>query len=186
VAATADGLASALSWSSSRKQPVSQLPCSDLSAAAEHLGALDPEAVMREALAEAEAAAAAGERPIGAVVVVAGEIVSRGRSRQNERRSQLAHAELEALQGSGDAVWERYGEAVLFTTVEPCPLCLGALVMADVPHVVFATGDPLVETYRLIEGSPYIARHVETYCGGVLEDEARALVERYHAETGPN
>jgi tRNA(adenine34) deaminase len=134
---------------------------------------------MREALSEAAAAASAGERPIGAVLVVAGEVVSRGRSRQNELRSQLAHAELEALQNGGDAVWERYREAVLFTTVEPCPLCLGAAVMADVPHVVYALHDPLVETYRLIEGSPYVARHIETYCGGVLEREARALVERH-------
>lgn len=134
---------------------------------------------MREALAEAAASAAAGERPIGAVLVIAGEVVSRGRSRQNELRSQLAHAELEALQNGGEAIWERYREAVLFTTVEPCPLCLGAAVMADVPHVVYALHDPLVETYRLIEGSPYVARHIETYCGGVLEHEARALVERH-------
>lgn len=134
---------------------------------------------MREALAEAAASAAAGERPIGAVLVIAGEVVSRGRSRQNELRSQLAHAELEALQNGGEAIWERYREAVLFTTVEPCPLCLGAAVMADVPHVVYALHDPLVETYRLIEASPYVARHIETYCGGVLEHEARALVERH-------
>ena len=134
---------------------------------------------MREALTEAVAAAAAGERPIGAVIVVAGEVVSRGRSRQNELRSQLAHAELEALQNGGEAVWERYREAVLFTTVEPCPLCLGAAVMADVPHIVYALADPLVETYRLIEGSPYVARHIETYCGGVLEREAQALIERH-------
>jgi tRNA(adenine34) deaminase len=140
---------------------------------------------MREALAEAAAAAAAGERPIGAVVVVAGKVVSRGRSRQNELRSQLAHAELEALQTGGDAVWERYREAVLFTTVEPCPLCLGAAVMADVPHVVYALHDPLVETYRLIEGSPYVARHIETYFGGLLEGEAMALVERHRRGTTP-
>jgi tRNA(adenine34) deaminase len=159
-----------------------RLPRADLSAAAPHLGALDPEDVMREALVEAEAAVAAGERPIGAVVVVAGEVVSRGRSRQNELRSQLAHAELEALQNGGDAVWARYREAVLFTTVEPCPLCLGAAVMADVPHVVYGVQDPLVETRSLIDGSPYVARHIETYCGGVLEREARALVERYRAE----
>ena len=140
---------------------------------------------MREALAEAAAATAAGERPIGAVVVVAGKVVSRGRSRQNELRSQLAHAELEALQTGGDAVWERYREAVLFTTVEPCPLCLGAAVMADVPHVVYALHDPLVETYRLIEGSPYVARHIETYFGGMLEREAMALVERHRRGTTP-
>jgi tRNA(adenine34) deaminase len=139
---------------------------------------------MREALAEAEAAAAAGERPIGAVVVVAGEIVSRGRSRQNELRSQLAHAELEALQNGGEAVWQYHEQAVLFSTVEPCPLCLGATVMADVPHVIYGVDDPFMQTYRLIEGSPYIARHIRTYCGGVLVEQARALIERYMAEHG--
>ena len=152
----------------------------DLSAAAAHLGGLDAESVMREALAEAEAAGRAGERPIGAALVVAGEIVSRGRPRQNELRSQIAHAELEALQRAGDPLWERYAEAVLFTTVEPCPLCLGAVVMADVPHIVFAIQDPLVKTRRLIEGSPYVARHIETYCGGILEQESRRLIERYN------
>lgn len=160
------------------------LPRSDLSTASAHLGSLVPEAVMREALSEAAAAGAVGERPIGAVLVVAGEIVSRGRSRQNEQRSQLAHAELEALLRGGKPLWERYSEAVLFTTVEPCPLCLGAVVMADVPHIVYALPDPLVETRRLIEGSPYVARHIETYCGGVLEPDSRALVERYRGEAG--
>jgi tRNA(adenine34) deaminase len=158
-----------------------RLPRRDLGAVLPHLGALAAEGVMREALAEAAAAGEAGERPIGSVVVVAGEVVSRGRSRQNELRSQLAHAELEALQRGGDAVWERYAEAVLFSTVEPCPLCLGAAVMADVPHVVYAVHDPLVETHRLIEGSQYVARHIQTYCGGVLADEATELIARYDA-----
>jgi tRNA(adenine34) deaminase len=160
-----------------------QSPRSDLSAASVHLGELDPEAVMRDALSEADAAGAAGERPIGAVLVVAGEIVSRGRSRQNAQRSQLAHAELEALLRGGELLWKRYSEAVLFTTVEPCPLCLGAVVMADVPHVVYALHDPLVETRRLIEGSAYVARHVETYCGGLLERDSRALLARYNPDS---
>ena len=136
---------------------------------------------MREALAEAEAAGKAGERPIGAVLVIGGEVVSRGQSRQEAKRSQLAHAELEALLNGGEALWTRHDEAVVFTTVEPCPLCLGALVMADVPHVVFAYHDPLVQTERLLE-VPYIARHVATYRGGVLEDEAHAIMHRYRPE----
>jgi tRNA(adenine34) deaminase len=156
----------------------------DLSAAAAHLGRLSAESVMPEALAEAEAAGRAGERPIGAALVVAGQIVSCGRPRQSELRSQLAHAELEALQCGGEPLWERYSEAVLFTTVEPCPLCLGAVVMADVPHIVYALHDPLVQTRRLIEGSPYVARHIETYCGGILEAEARTLIERYNPGFG--
>jgi tRNA(adenine34) deaminase len=95
------------------------------------LRGIDLEAFMDEALGEADAAGRAGELPIGAVVVIDNGVVSRGRSRQNERRSQLAHAELEELMSGGEPVFTRYEEAVLFTTVEPCPLCLGAAVMAD-------------------------------------------------------
>ena len=134
---------------------------------------------MRHALAEAEAAGEAGEYPIGAVVAIDGEIVSRGRSRQRELRSQLAHAELEALQRGGEPLWENHERAVLVTTVEPCPLCLGAAVMADVPHVVFAHPDPAVQSAEIIERVPYVRAHIDTYLGGVLRDESRALFERY-------
>jgi tRNA(adenine34) deaminase len=143
------------------------------------VAALDLEAMMREALAEAEAAGEDGEYPIGAVVVIEGKVVSRGRSRQRDLRSQLAHAELEALQQGGEPLWERHDEAVLFTTVEPCPLCLGAAVMADVPHIVFAHSDPAVQSAEVIERVPYVASHIHTYLGGVLRDESRALFERY-------
>jgi tRNA(adenine34) deaminase len=137
------------------------------------------EAMMREALAGAQAAGEAGEFPIGAVVAIDGDVISRGRSRQLELRSQLAHAELEALQRGGDPLWERHDEAVLFTTVEPCPLCLGAAVMADVPHIVFAHPDPVVQSSQIVEGIPYLRSHIETYRGGVLRDQSRALFERY-------
>jgi tRNA(adenine34) deaminase len=137
------------------------------------------EAMMRAALAEAQAAGEAGEYPIGAVVAIDGQIVSRGRSRQRKLRSQLAHAELEALQLGGELVWERHDDAVLFTTVEPCPLCLGAAVMADVPHIVFAHPDPAVQSSLIVERIPYVAAHIETYRGGVLRAESRALFERY-------
>ena len=134
---------------------------------------------MRAALAEAQAAGEAGEYPIGAVVAIDDEVVSRGRSRQRELRSQLAHAELEALQNGGELLWERHDDAVLFTTVEPCPLCLGAAVMADVPHIVYAHPDPAVQSALIVEQIPYVAAHIETYRGGVLRDESRALFARY-------
>jgi tRNA(adenine34) deaminase len=143
------------------------------------VAALDLGALMREALAEAEAAGASGDLPIGAVLVIGGEIVSRGRSRQPSARSQLAHAELEALLQGGEPLWERYEEGVLVSTVEPCPMCLGALVMADVPHLVFAAQDPLAGAGLVVERVPYVRRHIETYLGGVLERESQALIERY-------
>lgn len=139
---------------------------------------IDLETPMRAALAEAEAAGNAGELPIGAVVVIDGEIVSRGRAGHRGRRSQLVHAELEALLAGGDALWERHDEAILFTTVEPCPMCLGAAVMADVPNIVFAAHDALVHSGQTVETNPYVSRHIRSYVGGVLGDEAYAQIER--------
>ena len=137
------------------------------------------EQLMREALREAEAAGLAGEYPIGAVVAIDSEIVSRGRARHLERRSQLAHAELEALLGGGEPLWSRHEEAVLVTTVEPCPMCIGAVVMADVPHIVYSVDDPFVQTTHILE-VPYVRSHIETYRGGVLAAETHALIERLH------
>jgi tRNA(adenine34) deaminase len=138
---------------------------------------------MREALAEAEAAGEAGQFPIGAVLVLDDEIVSRGRNRYLERRSQLAHAELEALLDGGDAVWSRHEDCVLYSTVEPCPMCLGAAVMADVPHVVFAAHDRGARIGRaVLQSIPYVRRHIKTFEGGVLEQESLDLIARYDQE----
>lgn len=155
------------------------------------LTAPDLEALMREALVEAEAAGQAGELPIGAVLVIDGAIVSRGRARHRDARSQLAHAEMGALLGGGEPLWRDYERAVLVTTLEPCPMCLGATVMADVPHLVFAAHDAVVHSRRTVETNPYVRRHIATYLGGILEAESRALIARYDPEflayvtTGP-
>ncbi len=147
------------------------------------LSGLDLEGYMREALAEAERGGLEGERPIGAVLVVNGSIVSRGHARATAARSQLAHAEMDALLHGGDALWEQYHNAMLFTTVEPCPMCLGATVMADVPHVVFALHDRNAGSRCIVETIPYVRRHIRTYLGGILEDESRALFERFDPGT---
>ena len=147
------------------------------------LAGLDVVAYMREALVEAEAAGRAGEVPIGAVLVVDGVIVSRGRARHRATRSQLMHAEMQALLQGGDPLWERHDDAVLVTTVEPCPMCLGATVMADVPHVVFALPDTVAGSQRLVDTIPYIRRHIRTYHGGILEVEAAALFEHFDPAT---
>jgi tRNA(adenine34) deaminase len=149
------------------------------------LSGIDLERWMRAALQEAEAAGVAGEYLIGAVVVLDETIIGRGRSRQRERRTQLAHAELEALLDAGERILERHDDAVLFTTVEPCPLCLGAAVMADVPHIVFAHEDPAVESFRIVERVEYVRGHIDVYHGGILRAESRALFERYEPRLIP-
>jgi len=130
---------------------------------------------MREALAEADAAGKAGEMPIGSVVVRGGETVSRGRSRQQETGSQLAHAEFEALRALTGPEWaDATPDAVVFTTVEPCPLCLGATVMMDVEHVVYALDDKLAGAREMLE-VPYARRHIRSDVGGVLAGEVAAM-----------
>lgn len=137
------------------------------------------EAFMREALAEARAAGEQGELPIGAVVAVDRSIVSRGHARHRQARSQLAHAELTALLAGGETLWAEYDRAVLVTTCEPCPMCLGAAVMADVPHVVFAAHDVVVYSAQTVAENPYVRRHIATYRGGVLEEEVRRLMAEF-------
>jgi tRNA(adenine34) deaminase len=97
------------------------LEWSSMNLLAPDLANLDCDLFMRHALEEADLAGQAGELPIGAVVVIDGQIVSRGRARHKEMRSQLDYAELNALLSGGEKLWLDYRRAVLFTTCEPCP-----------------------------------------------------------------
>jgi tRNA(adenine34) deaminase len=146
---------------------------------APELANIDLEKFMREALLEAEAAGQAGELPIGAIIVLDGEIISRGRASHERVRSQLSHAELNALLNGGDKLWTDYKRAILFTTVEPCPMCLGAVVMADIPHIIFAKHDQVVHSKSSIETNPYIRGHIKSYFGGVLEQESTKILAQY-------
>jgi tRNA(adenine34) deaminase len=98
---------------------------------------------MAEALAEARKAAAEGEVPIGAVVVHESRIVGRGRNARETRRDPTAHAEVLALQEAARALgrWRLTG-ATVYATLEPCPMCAGALVNARVDRLVYAVPDP--------------------------------------------
>jgi tRNA(adenine34) deaminase len=140
---------------------------------------LNLEGFMKTALKEAELAGQSGEIPIGAVVVIDNQVVSRGRARHNEIKSQLSHAELNAMLAGGERLWKDYRKAILFTTVEPCPMCLGATVMADIPHIIFALHDNIGQSSLSVETNPYINRHIKTYFGGVLEDRSIELFKRY-------
>lgn len=134
---------------------------------------------MREALREAELAGRAGELPIGAVIVIDDRIISRGRARHQELKNQLQHAELNAMLNGGDSLWHDYERAILFTTVEPCPLCLGAAVMADIPHIIFALPDKGVQSGHTLEANSYVRRHIKSYFGGILAEKSIEIFSRY-------
>jgi tRNA(adenine34) deaminase len=143
------------------------------------LAGLDLEEFMQEALVEAESAGQAGELPIGAVLVIDGQIISRGRARHEEHKSQIRHAELNAILSGGEELWKNYERAIIFTTVEPCPMCLGAVVMADIPHIIFSKHDRVVQSGLSVETHPYIRRHIKSYYGGVLEEESTRILAHY-------
>jgi tRNA(adenine34) deaminase len=140
---------------------------------------------MREAMAEAEAAAAAGDVPVGAVVVdAAGAIVGRGRNRRELDQDPTAHAEVDALRRAAAALghWRLEG-ATVFVTLEPCPMCAGALVNARVARVVYGCPDPkagAVDTLFTL-GRDARLNHRFAAQGGVLGDACAALLKGFFA-----
>jgi len=104
-----------------------------------------------EAMAEAARAEAAGEVPVGSVIVVGGRIVGRGHNRREEQQDPTAHAELLALQAAAAWLgsWRLVG-ATCYVTLEPCPMCAGALVLARVERVVYGCDDPKAGAVRTL------------------------------------
>ncbi len=137
---------------------------------------------MRLALEQARLAAEAGEVPIGAVVVVEGRVVGTGFNRPIAGVDPTAHAEILALRAAARAVGNyRLPGADLYVTVEPCLMCVGALVLARVRGVIFGAREPktgaLVSTARSLENASL--NHRFAVAEGVLEEECRGLVQAF-------
>ena len=101
------------------------------------------EEYMRQALALAQEAAAHGEVPVGCVIVREGRIVGRGRNRREEKQHTSSHAEMEAIRQANEALgtW-RLDTCELYVTLEPCPMCAGAIVQARIPKVYIGSMNP--------------------------------------------
>ena len=137
---------------------------------------------MRRALALAREAAAAGDVPVGAVIADReGRIIGEGRNRREERRSAVHHAEIEAIQQACRALdsW-RLDDCTLYVTLEPCPMCAGAVINARIPTLVYGAKEPLTgscgSVLNLFE-ERYGFR--PAIYGGVLEEECAALLRDF-------
>ena len=140
--------------------------------------------MMREALALAKLAAAEGEVPVGAVVVCDGVIVGTGRNRREGGKNALYHAELEAIDNACKTLggW-RLHRCEMFVTLEPCPMCTGAIINARIKRLVYGASDPkagstgsVVNLFEL----PY--NHKPEVTGAVLEEECSSLLTAFFKE----
>lgn len=137
---------------------------------------------MRTALAEATAALAHGDVPVGAVVVHAGEVIAAAHNRREEDRDPLAHAEVLALRQAASVrgCWRLTG-CTLYSTLEPCPMCAGALVNARVERLVYGAEDPRTGacgTIMNLVDDPRLNHRLET-TGGVLATESATLLRDF-------
>ena len=137
--------------------------------------------LMQEALALAREAAADGEVPVGCVIAKNGQIVGRGRNRREKGKSALAHAEIEAIREACEALggW-RLWECDLFVTLEPCPMCAGAIVNARIPRVVYGAGDDKCGAVRSVCALFDMRfNHHPAVEAGLLEEECKALLQEF-------
>jgi tRNA(adenine34) deaminase len=147
------------------------------------MSGLTHEAAMRLALAEAERARAFGEVPVGAVVVSPeGVVIGAGCNRPITALDPTAHAEIDALRAAAQEVRNyRLTGCTLYVTVEPCLMCVGAMVHARIGLVVYGAAEPrsgaLVSTIRAHE-TPGLNHRLEVL-GGVLEEECRTLMQDF-------
>ncbi len=132
------------------------------------------ELFMKEALKEARAALEDGEIPIGAVVVWKNRIIGRGHNQTERLNDTTAHAEMIAITAATGAIGGKYlTDCTLYVTVEPCPMCAGALAWSQIGHIVYGAPDPR-RGFSLFQPS---LLHPKTLVkGGVLQDECSALM----------
>ncbi len=138
-------------------------------------------ALMSEALRLAQEAAANGETPVGCVVAREGVIVGRGRNRREGRRCALAHAELEAIAEACRTLggW-RLWQCTLYVTLEPCPMCAGAILNARIPRVVYGAADPKAGSCGSVCDLFCMAyNHRPRAEQGLLADESAALLRGF-------
>jgi len=139
---------------------------------------------MRQALALAEEAERAGEVPVGAVVVVGGEVVGRGRNAPIATHDPLAHAEIAAIRSAAAKVANyRLEGATLYSTLEPCVMCAGALVTARIERLVFGARDlrfgGVRSKFQIADSD--LLNHRVIIEEGVLGPECTELIQRFFA-----
>ena len=135
------------------------------------------ERYMRDALREAQAAAAEDEVPIGAVITCRGRIIGKGHNMTERLNDPTAHAEMIAITAATEAMGGKYlNDCTLYVTVEPCPMCAGARAWSQIGRVVYGASDP---KRGFSQFSPSLMHPKTEIVSGVLSDECGNLVSEF-------
>lgn len=133
------------------------------------------ERFMRRALDEAKMAADEGEIPIGAIIVCRGRIIARAHNQTEVLHDVTAHAEMLAITAAANELGGKYlTDCTLYVTVEPCPMCAGAIGWAQIPRIVYGASD---EKRGFRTYAPHVLHPKTEAIGGVLEEECRTLMQ---------
>ena len=143
------------------------------------------EAFMREALRQARKAYRLNETPIGCVIVHEGRVIARGYNRRDTDKSTLAHAEIRAIRKAAKVIGDwRLEECTMYVTLEPCPMCAGAIVQARIPECVIACMNPKAgcagSVVNLLNMKGF--NHQVDVRTGVLEEECREILQGFFRE----
>lgn len=138
---------------------------------------------MKAALKCAEKAAAEGEVPIGAVVVLDGKVISRGHNRRTKRQIATAHAEIEAIEKACKKLksW-RIPECEIYVTLEPCPMCMGAILNARIKKVYFGAYEAKGRSMTAQLAAANLVNHTVEVEGGVMREECAAVLSSFFSE----
>lgn len=140
---------------------------------------------MQDALAQAREAAARGEVPVGAVIVREGAVIARGGNEVEDRAQAFAHAEILAIQRASAALGEKWlSDCDLYVTLEPCPMCAGAIALARLRRVYYGAADPKsggVDHGPRVFAQP-TCHHAPEVISGVEETECSALLKAFFAD----
>ena len=144
---------------------------------------MDP--FMAAALAEAEAGLAEGGIPIGSVLVHQGRILGRGHNRRVQRGSAILHGEMDALENAGRLPASIYTQSVLYTTLSPCAMCTGAILLYRIPHVIIGENRTFLGEEELLRGRGVVVEVLQdARCIALMDQFIRAHPTLWHEDIG--
>lgn len=138
---------------------------------------------MKSALKCAQQAFDQGEVPIGAVVVLDGKVIARGHNRRTKNQIATAHAEIEAIEKACKKLksW-RLPDCELYVTLEPCPMCMGAVLNSRIKKVYFGAPEDKGRSLTDVIANSNLVNHVVEVEGGIMQEECRQILTRFFSE----